>query len=226
MREKKQSTLEWQACLLLVILVFALFMFDFISVSIGTKIAVLYQLSKLTENIGKLMATILVWGIGGWIIITLLKKKSRIDLFEAKSNPTKTGIITSIILVILMTVFMYLTSGGFKPLLEYQSVIRRLGSLGWIAFILQNIYYGLEMFLALLMCAFGQMLGEVLTAKTRLPWGSIVLGILWGLPHILSKNLMLGLMAIAIGIVLGLPYLLLNRNAKLSWIFMFLMFVL
>ncbi len=127
---------------------------------------------------------------------------------------------------LVMTAALWLMNGGVKPILEYQSAIRRLGPHGWIDFILQNIYYAFEMLVALLMCALGQEAGEILTAKKKIPWGGILLGILWGLPHLLSKNLLVGLVSIIIGILLGLPYLLLNKNAKLTWLFMFLMFVL
>lgn len=226
MNVKNPSVLKWYEYLLRIIPVFAIFMFDFVSYMVWGKIVDQYRLSELTKAICAHMSTIFVWIVGGVLILMLFKKKCGIDLLQSQSRPAKRGVILSIICVVVMTVFLYAVSGGVKPVLEYQSAIRRLGSLGWIDFILQNIYYVFEMFMALMMCALGQEAGEALTTRKKVPWGGLVLGIAWGLPHILSKNFVVGLMSVAIGIILGLPYVLLNKNAKLSWIFMFLMFVL
>lgn len=226
MRDRKDSILPWYGYLLLALLVFAIFMFDWVSYYGIASIAEKYQWSPLMDGVVGHTATIVVWGAGSVSVLALLKRKWQVDLWAAGASPGKAGLVFSILCVVVMTAVLWLMNGGVKPLLEYQSAIRRLGSYGWTDFILQNIYYVLEMLVALLMCALGQRAGEILTGKRSFPWGAVILGILWGSVHFFSKNYVVGLVSIGLGFLLGLPYLFLNRNAKLAWLFMCMMFIL
>ena len=171
--------------------------------------------------------TTLIWIVVSFSILTFANRKWKYNLFQTPENTNKTGVWVSVFLVFVVTAMMFMIWEGFKPWLEYQKKIALLGEFGWISFILQNIYYVFEMLLALIMVAFGQHALDTITLKRNIPWGGFILGVMWGLPHIFTKNMLSGwLFFLVLGVILGLPYILTNRNAKLAWLFMTVMFIL
>lgn len=79
------------------------------------------------------------------------------------------------------------------------------------AYLLEPVLYGVPM-------------QEFSAAQTILHW--IITCTTWGLAHIFTKNLLTGILGIILGFAMGSVYLLVNRNFKKAYIFLFLMFIL
>ncbi|MDV0447696.1 hypothetical protein MsAg5_16070 [Methanosarcinaceae archaeon Ag5] len=225
--QTQESKIKWFWYVFIIGSAFIILFSDVLSAFFWGMLAEQFQLSKLATSCGAHITTIMIWIVGSYLLLNFIHKKFNFNLFKVQTGTTKRGILLCIILVVLVTVFMFVLWGGFKPWLEYQSAITRLGAYGWVDFILQNIYYIFEMLVCLILVAFGQKAGEAATSLNKIPWGGLLLGIIWGLPHALTKgDLTVGLSSFAIGIILGLPYILLNRNAGQTWAFMAFMFIL
>jgi len=77
-----------------------------------------------------------------------------------------------------------------------------------------------------LIIIFGQKAFEMWTKKKYIPWGGFLCAITWGLAHIFTKgSLTMGLIGALSGFMFGAIYLLVNRDVKKAYIFLFLMFV-
>ena len=180
----------------------------------------------IIPSFGAIIIAMIMWGVGAALLLFFAHKRWGFNLFTESSRPSKKGIALCIMLVMLMTAIMTVLWGGFKPYMELQSHIEIFGNLGGLYFVLQIVYYCFEMLLALILVIFSQKALEIITKRKNVPWGGIVLGLTWGLVHILTQgDVAVGIVALVMGIFLGLPYLLLSRNAKPAWIFMVLIFI-
>lgn len=109
---------------------------------------------------------------------------------------------------------------GFKILLEFQR-------LGWLKFIFQYLYYIAESFLISLVLVFGQKAFETWFKNDKIPYGGILLGLTWGLMHILSKGSVLtGIMTCLAGFLFGNVYHLVNKDYKKTFIIVTILFML
>ncbi len=163
--------------------------------------------------------TIICWGVISFSLIKYSKKKLDFDVILAV-KPTRNGIIISILLTIACVVINAFDWGVLKVVGEFQSK-------GLLLFLFQYVYYLFEVVLVVLILAFGQKFGEVLTGKIRLiPWGGIILCFTWGAIHSLTQgSLYVGIGVMTFSLIYGVIYLLLNRNFKYSYILIALAFM-
>lgn len=173
------------------------------------------------------IVTCAVWGLGAFLVAKECKKASQLDLFE---KIKKVGFITKDIkvwqwiLIVIGTVLCLISTwidwNGSKVLTEFKN-------LGPMLFPFQYIYYLFEVALVLLIIIFGQIAFEKWFNNTKIPFGGIFVALTWGLGHWLSKgSLTTGLYTAAGGFVFGAAYLLTNRNVKLSYVLLCIMFIL
>ena len=175
------------------------------------------------------IATCGVWGLGAMLIVRQCNKKSGLDLLENvkkasffnKENPIKLWqwilIVAGVVICLVST---WIDWNGSKVLIEFQKR-------GWLLFIFQYIYYLFEVMLVLLIIIFGQMAFEKWFNNNKIPFGGILVGLTWGLGHWLTKGSVgVGLYSAIGGFVFGSIYLLCNRNVKLSYILLCIMFIL
>lgn len=181
------------------------------------------------QNILHWTLTCIVWGLGGMYIVKDCARKSDIDLiknFKQKSllQGAKEMSLFQWILLITGTVLVLISTwidwDGSKVLKEFAHK-------GTVLFTFQYIYYLFEVFLVLLVIVFGQYAFEKWFKNDKIPYGGIVVALTWGLGHWLTKGNMVDGISTAIGgFVFGGAYLLTNRNIKLSYLFLCIMFIL
>ena len=175
------------------------------------------------------VVTCSAWGLGALLVVKECKKKSGVDLIENiknasffnKENPIKVWQwILIVIGVVICLISTWIDWNGSKVLTELQ---RR----GALLFTFQYIYYLFEVMLVLLIIIFGQLAFEKWFDNNKIPFGGILVALTWGLGHWLSKgSLGVGLYTAVGGFVFGSAYLLSNRNVKLSYILLCIMFIL
>lgn len=173
----------------------------------------------MVQNIIHWLVTSAVWLAVGQLLIRLAKKQYGFDLRQHRSPFKPWQIAAAAGCVAVMALAHYLDWGGFKPYLEYQR-------LGLVKFIFQYLYYFAETFLLSLIIVFGQQAGERWFGNTAIPYGGIVLGLTWGLAHILSKgSAAVGLLSAAGGFLMGASYLIMGRDYRKALPLLYLMFV-
>ncbi len=175
------------------------------------------------------IVTCSVWGLGAYLVVKECRKKSGLDLIDNlknipifdRENPIKAKQWVMIAAgTVLCLVSTWIDWNGSKVLTEFS---RR----GPLLFTFQYIYYLFEVALVLLIIIFGQMAFEKWSGNNSFPFGGVLVALTWGLGHWLSKGSMAtGLYTAAGGFVFGSVYLLTNRNVKLSYILLCIMFIL
>lgn len=175
------------------------------------------------------VVTCSAWGLGALLVVKECKKKSNLDLlgnvrktpFISKENEIKAR---QWVLIVIGTIFCLVSTwidwNGSKVLAEFRSR-------GPILFPFQYLYYLFEVMLALLIIIFGQMAFEKWFNNNKIPFGGILVALTWGLGHWLTKgSFYAGLYTAVGGFVFGSAYLLTNRNIKLSYVLLCIMFIL
>lgn len=173
-----------------------------------------------SQSILHWIITCIVWGLFSLLLISYARKKNNFDMFMKRKNISKLQLILIAACVIFSLIISYIDWDGFKVQKEFISN-------GWLKFIFQYIYYVFETGLFLLIIIFSQKAGEIWFKKENIPWGGIVVALTWGLAHILSKgSLETGLLTALFGLLFGIAYLLTNKNSKIAFPLLLIMFIL
>lgn len=155
----------------------------------------------------------------GWVLIRGAKNKLGFNVLGCDEVGKRNAVLSmaAVIVCIILNFFDWKT---LKIIGEFQS--KETG-----VFIFQYIYYFFEVGLVFLIVAFGQkFMEELLKRKSRIPFGGIALCCTWGTVHILTKgSIYTGLGVMIFALIYGVIYILLNRNARLSYIAMLLAFI-
>ena len=108
----------------------------------------------------------------------------------------------------------------FKPLAEWSHFVEMFGSAGTVGFLFQYLYYLAESAIILTVIMLGQRAGELFFSQGRntfIPWGWLFCSLLWGFPHLLTKNWETAVMSIVLSFVFELAYLAAGRKKWLSY---------
>lgn len=166
------------------------------------------------------------WGCMAIVILHIAKKKIGFSLFRTDDISAFQSKIRALCMiglagcVIFSLILSYTDWSGSKVLMEF----RKLGA---IPFIFQYMYYAFETFMFFLIIVFAQKAFEEWFGHANFPYGGIIVALTWGLGHILSKGSVLtGCLTAVGGFVYGIIYLLTNRNVKVSYLLLFICFVL
>lgn len=165
------------------------------------------------------IVTCLTWGVCAFVLITKSREKYEFDLL-AKKEPLKFwqwAVSAGFILLALLV--SYRSWDGFK-------VYREFAGKGAVLFGFQYLYYLFETMLFLLIIVFGQKACEEWFGTEQIPYGGVICGATWGLAHIFTKDLLMGVSGLFLGFAMGSVYLLVNRDFKKAYVILFLMFVL
>lgn len=180
-----------------------------------------------TQNIIHWVVICICWGVGAFLVIMDCKKHSDLDLIADIKKP---GLFNSNIkawqwVLIGLGVTACLVSTWIDW--NGSKVLKEFNSRGPLLFTFQYIYYLFEVLPVLLIIIFGQTAFEKWFNNNKIPFGGILVALTWGLGHWLTKgSLGAGLYTAVGGFVFGSVYLLTNRNVKLSYILLCIMFIL
>lgn len=181
-----------------------------------------------TENILKSLvgvASFFVLSISLYTAVPLLVER-RYPI-ESEKSSMKSGCLAVAIAVTFIILKMVLQKQETpKFISEYSNFIKTSGVIGVIGATLQHLYYFAEMVLCCYMLRVFQKAGENLLRNKYIPYGGIVLGVLWGLiVHTISKDISVGLYMLVMSIVWDAIYLVSEKNRWLTYILMTIMFI-
>ncbi len=175
------------------------------------------------------IVTCIGWGVGAYLIMRDCSKKTDFDIIGKFKNTglfkncEKISLIQWILIVagvVICLISTWIDWNGSKLLKEF-------ASRGPLLFPFQYVYYLFEVLLVLLIIVFGQMAFEKWTGSNNIPFGGILVALTWGLGHWMTKgSLGAGLYTAFGGFVFGSAYVLTNRNLKLSYLLLCIMFIL
>lgn len=173
-----------------------------------------------SQNIVHWIITTVLWVAAGFLVICIGKKTTGFDIWEHREK-IKTWQYFAICLTFVVNIIAkYLDWNGFKVLIEWNSKSP-------VLFIFQYLYYFAEGFLISLVIVFAQKAFEKWFVKEFIPYGGIVLGLVWGLAHIVSKgSVMVGIFAMLSGFLFGAAYLFVNRDYRKALPLVILLFIL
>ena len=164
--------------------------------------------------------TCIVWGVCAFFICRCAKKKGH-DLFAKERKKIRPWQWCCIAVGMCACISTSLIDW------EGSKVLKEFAANGALRFVFQYIYYMFEVSLVTLIIVFGQKACEVWFGRENIPYGGIIAALTWGLGHWASKGSpAAGIVSALCGLALGSVYLLTNRNTKLSYLLLYLMFVL
>ena len=182
-----------------------------------------------TENILKSLvgvAAFFVLSISLYTVVPLLVER-RFPIESHKESNIKSrcwAIAIAVTFIILKMVIQKQETP--KYISEFSNFISASGVIGVIGATLQHLYYFAEMVLCSYVLRVFQKAGENLFGNKYVPYGGIVLGVLWGLiVHTISKDISVGLYMLVLSIVWGMIYLVSGRKRWLTYILMTVMFI-
>ncbi len=174
---------------------------------------------SVTQNVIHWILTCIVWGLTGFLVIRLAKRFEDFDIFKKGKKMKRWQWLLVILIIIFSLIISYIDWNGSKVLKEFNAN-------GPVKFVFQYIYYCFEVVLVTLILIFGQLTFEKWFKRKNIPYGGIVVALTWGIAHIFTKNLYVGIITMISGLAFGSVYLLTNRDIKISYVILWFMFVL
>lgn len=172
------------------------------------------------ESIAHWLITCFVWLLAAFALHTVSKRKHDFDVLSYKQRPTALGWLFALAALAISITVSIIDWNGLK-------VVKEFAYNGWQKFIFQYMYYLCEVVLMVLIIAFGQKAGELWTKQQKLPWGGLLLGITWGLVHMLTQaSVSSGLLSLLAAVLYGIIYIAARKNMAVAYPLILLAFVL
>ena len=217
MKERIGAGFDYLWCSLYACAAFAI---ELLIVFIEGKMGIDTSSYSFSQNITHWIITTVLWILAGILVIYIGKKTTGFDIMEQKGKMKGWQYVAVFFTFVINIVARYLDWGGFKVLIEWNSKAHTL-------FAFQYIYYLAEGFLISLVIVFGQKAFEKWFNKETIPYGGIVLGLVWGLSHIASKgSVLVGILAMLSGFLFGAVYLFVNKDYRKALPIIILLFIL
>ncbi len=172
-----------------------------------------------SQNISHWVITCVLWGLIGYIIIKIAKKRYKFNLFQSPQKMKTWQWILVFVCVVFSLFLSYIDWNGSK-------IVKEFAYNGWLKFIFQYIYYLFEASLFMLIIVFSQKAFEIWFKNDRIPYGGITVALTWGLSHIFTRgSLTAGLLTSLSGFMYGIVYLLVNKDVRKAYLILLIMFI-
>lgn len=169
--------------------------------------------------------TIVIWTIAIALAYNYIHSNNLKNMLILNSNK-KVVAWFAVVFVLLITTNLIIKSGNSPQFIsEFIKLKYKYKEYGLHIYIVQNIYYLLEAMLITLIIVFGQRWGELKFKNIRIPYGSIVLCLSWGIVHILIQDISTGVFAIISSLIVGIGFLLCKKNLILTYILAVCVFI-
>ena len=154
--------------------------------------------------------TSIIWAIGIvflWVRPIYIKRRYRF-------KKTQGNFLLYVILCISLIAFNRLCNNSWLPnvIRSYTPYVTKFEPYGVATFVMQHIYYLLEAGIMTMIVYFFQEFGELKFRNARIPYGAVGLALFWGLAHMVSKGVIVGLVVFCTSIFVGLSYNVTKKN--------------
>lgn len=172
------------------------------------------------QNILHWSFTCILWLLIAAALIHTARKKYEFDIFQPTERIKTWQWLAIVACIVFSLIVSYIDWNGSKVVKEYLYH-------GLPKFIFQYLYYLVETILVSLIIIFAQKACECRFLNPNIPYGGMITALTWGLVHILTKgSIITGIICALGGFLFGLVYLLTNRNIRIAFPILFIMFVL
>ena len=217
MENRKVTGFDYLWCALYA---FACVAFELLVIAVEGALGIDTNNFTMSQHIIHWMITTLGWVFLGVVVIHIGKRTTGFDIWERGKKMALWQYLAIVVCFVVNIISKYLEWDGFK-------VVKEWNSRGPLLFVFQYIYYLAEGFLISLIIVYGQKAFEKWFHNEKIPYGGIVLGLTWGLAHILTKNSVgVGLLSAAGGFLFGSAYLLVNKDYRKALPIITLLFIL
>ena len=217
MKERIGLGLDYLWCSLYACAAFAI---ELLLVFVEGKLGIDNNNLSFGEHIGHWTLTTLLWVAAGILVIYIAKKTTGFDIWEQRGKMKGWQYVAVVVTFAINIVAKYFDWNGFK-------VVHEWNSNGPALFVFQYIYYLAEGFLISLVIVYGQKAFEKWFQNETIPYGGIVLGLVWGLAHIISRgSVVVGILAMISGFLFGAAYLFVNKDYRKALPLIILLFIL
>ena len=217
MKEKKVSGFDYLWCALYACAGFAL---ELLLVQIEKSMGIGVGGYTTMQNIIHFLITTILWIAAGFVVIFIGKKTTGFEIMAIREKMKGWQYFAIALCFVVNLIAKYLDWGGFKPALE-------LSRLGPVLFVFQYIYYAAEGFLISLVIVYAQKACEMWFKNEKIPYGGIILGLTWGLAHIISKgNVLISIFATLSAFLFGAAYVFVNKDYRKALPIIILLFML
>lgn len=198
----------------------AVFAFELLVSIIEGKMGVNFSTATATQMICHWVVTTVAWSLLGLWVLWIGKKRHNSTFLKRLSHWEESNTCLFCYALLLALRLSVSTGGGFKPYIEFMN-------LGAPGFIFQYIYYIAEGFLISIVIVYGQKACEKWFHNDKIPFGGIILGLVWGLAHIFTKgSIRIGLLAAFGAFVMGAVYVFVNKDYRKALPIIILLFIL
>ncbi len=217
MKEKKVTGFDYLWCALYACAGFAL---ELLLVQIEKGRGIGIDQFTTMQNITHLLITTVLWVAAGILVIFIGKKTTGFEILAIKEKMKGWQYFAIALCFVVNIIAKCVDWGGFKPWLEFSR-------LGLPVFIFQYIYYMAEGFLISLVIVYAQKACETWFKNEKLPYGGIILGLTWGVAHILSKgSVLVSILAVLGAFLFGAAYVFVNKDYRKALPIIILLFIL
>ena len=216
-KDKEVTGFDYLWCALYASAAFAI---ELLLLAIEGKIGFNTQNLTTAQHIGHWILITILWIIAGVIIILIGRKTTGHELWKPSKKMKGWQYLALAACFLVNIVSKYFEWNGFKVVMEWNSR-------GPLLFVFQYIYYLAEGFLVSLVIVYGQLACEKWFRNDKIPYGGIVLGLTWGLMHIVSKgDVWIGLLSAFAGFLFGAAYVIVNKDYRKALPVITLLFIL
>lgn len=197
----------------------AVFAFELLVSIIESKMGIDFSAATIKQMICHWVITTVVWILLGLLVLWIGKKTTKFNILE-KAEPLRRKQYMLVLLCFVISITAQCFDwGGYKPYIEFMN-------LGALKFIFQYIYYIAEGFLISIVIVYGQKACEKWFHNDKIPFGGIILGLVWGLAHIFTKgSIQVGLLAAFGAFIMGASYVFVNKDYRKALPIIILLFM-
>lgn len=194
--------------------------------NLAITIVSLFSSNPFMQSITGNLLTCLFW-LGGIALICMLYNKDKAIHYKNIKKPTKKQFLIGGMLLLTTLIISLISWGGFKPVKEIMFGIENIGIwFGITRFAIQYIYYFFEVILMIIIISLSQEAWDVNYPRKNIPFGGLVLAVLWGLIHIAFHGVLDGAITTICALLYGCAFLAMQKNVKYAFPLIFFMFIL
>ena len=217
MKEKKITGFDYLWIALYACAVFAV---ELLLSSIENKMGIDFTSATSKQMIVHWLITTVVWTLLGVLVLWIGRKTTEFNILEKIEPLGKKQYVLVLSCFIISITAKCFDWGGFKPYIEFMN-------LGALRFVFQYVYYIAEGFLISIVIVYGQKACEMWFHNERVPFGGIILGLVWGLAHIFTKgSIWIGVLSAFGAFVMGASYIFVNKDYRKALPIIILLFML
>lgn len=214
-----KNEVKWTTYLRLSLMIFCAFLLEYFSLFVIEMLIMrmdIFNYSGREQSLHHFIMVV-IWSIYLGFILVYSRKKYEFPAKRIQSDISKKDLVTALVCLFGCKIMTFIDWHTLK-------VVGELQGKATVQFIVQYLYYFMEIGIVLLIVMYGQKAIETLIKRgSNIPFGGFILAITWGAFHFVSRGkgieIWNGISCIIFSVLFGISYLKLKRNYFYSYLF-------